>query len=121
MSGECSICGLDLKDKFYHELKCMHSFHYECLGKTFMIASPRCPYCRQTVDYLPLANGLKKVVPGIHCNHGHTTIFTLKKQELKECYSEPCKHILIRGKNKGNKCNKNCILGYEHCKSHKKD
>ena len=124
-SEECSICGVDIGDKFCYELKCSHKFHYDCLMKTFMISSNKinhnsCPYCRQNTDLLPLVNGLKKVIPGIHCNHS-TKEFILKKQELKENYSEPCKHILVRGKNKGNQCNKICLLGYENCKAHKKD
>jgi hypothetical protein len=31
------------------------------------------------------------------------------------------KKILIRGKNKGTTCDKNCFIGYEYCKAHKKD
>ena len=129
MSEDCSICGLDLGDKFCHELECSHKYHYECLMKTFVMTSNKsnksnksnsCPYCRKTVEFLPLVNGLKKVVPGIHCNHS-TKTFLLRKEELKNIYNKPCKHILMRGKNKGNTCNKNSFLGYEYCKAHRKE
>ena len=36
MDEDCSICGLELKEKFCYELKCGHKFHYECLMKSFM-------------------------------------------------------------------------------------
>ena len=120
---ECSICGLDLKEKFCHELKCNHSFHYECVMKSFM-NTPKsgsgnkgfynsCPYCRTKSDFLPVINGLKKVVVGIHA----PTISECSK--IKIC-NETCKYTLKRGKNKGNQCSKNCFLGYEYCKIHKK-
>ena len=61
------------------------------------------------LGYLPIANGLKKLIVGVHGNY-------------KELYDEngnhklknkSCQHILTRGKNKGNQCSKNC-------KTHKK-
>ena len=120
---DCSICGLDLKDKFCYQLKCSHEFHYECLMKTF-ISNPKtnkdnnnlCPYCRGKSDYLPIVNGLKKLIIGVHVN------------SINDCYdenglsknkNESCKYILKRGKNKGNECSKNCFLGYKYCKVHK--
>ena len=39
---------------------------------------------------------------------------------LSKNKNEPCKAILQRGKNKGNQCNKKCLLGYEYCGLHKK-
>ena len=123
MAEECSICGLDLTDKFIHELKCNHIFHYECLLKTFANipmkmndhnSLTRCPYCRSKCDYLPLVNGLKRVVPGAHCKSRDS----FPKNILKQNYNAPCKFILTRGKNKGNECGKNCFLGYEYCKTH---
>ena len=32
---DCGICGCNLNDKFSHTLKCNHTFHYECLMKSF--------------------------------------------------------------------------------------
>ena len=34
-TGDCGICGLSIDDKFSHTLICNHTFHYECLIKTF--------------------------------------------------------------------------------------
>ena len=34
--------------------------------------------------------------------------------------NNPCQYILKKGKNKGNQCGKNCYLGYDYCKVHKK-
>ena len=117
MTEDCSICGLSLDDKYSHQLKCNHTFHYECLVKTFL-AQPNknaqkansCPYCREKVVYLPVVNGLKKMTLGIHC-HNPNSIHVLE--------NTPCKFILTRGKNKGEPCNKNCALGYDYCKVHK--
>ena len=70
---ECSICGINLSDKFKTELNCNHIFHYECLMKTFMNQSNykhkkqnTCPLCRKNCGYLPIVNGLKKIIVGIH-------------------------------------------------------
>jgi hypothetical protein len=123
---ECGICGVDLKDKYSHKLNCNHKFHYECLMKSFQ-NTPKlkkqcnhCPYCRDKTDYLPLINGLKKVIPGVHCNTFGSSL-NESKLSLKIDYSVHCQHILTRGKNKGSTCNKYCFLGYNSCKVHKKD
>ena len=34
-SEDCGICGLSIDYKFSHTLKCNHTFHYECLMKSF--------------------------------------------------------------------------------------
>ena len=122
---DCGICGLELNDKFSYKLDCNHTFHYECLLKTFSNLSYtinnkyiiQCPYCRKDADYLPMVNGLKKVIPGVHCNIFGNEIDD-KKQELKEKYSQKCGYTLMRGKNKGNECGKNCVIGYGYCKLH---
>ena len=121
---DCGICGLPINDKFSHTLVCNHTFHYECLMKSFQ-NTPKykkdiynhCPYCRKNSDYLPLVNGLKKVVPNVHC-HNNTSSIKEKKEDLKNNYSNRCEFILTRGKNKGNTCGKNCSLGYNTCKTH---
>ena len=103
MSEECSICGLDLDDKYTHRLKCNHVFHYECLVKTFMSQPNKfgkntgntCPYCRVKVDYMPVVNGLKKMTVGVHCQ---------RIQDVHVLENTPCKFTLKRGKNKGNTC-----------------
>ncbi len=126
MTEECAICGDDLNDKYSYKLSCSHEFHYECIMKSFL-NTPKikkecnhCPYCRNKTNYLPLVNGLKKVIPGVHCNiFGSSTHIHI--QSLKTEYNIKCQHALTRGKNKGNLCAKNCLLGYEYCKLHKKD
>lgn len=122
---DCGICGLELSDKFSYTLNCGHKFHYECLMKSFNNISytinskknNQCPYCRKNSECLPLVNGLKKVIPGVHCNINSSSIDD-KKQELKEKYSQKCGYTLTRGKNKGEYCGKNCVLGYGYCKIH---
>lgn len=124
-SEDCGICGLSIKDKFSYTLVCNHTFHYECLMKSFnnipytinKKKSNQCPYCRKNSEYLPLVNGLKKIIPGIHCSIESDTISS-KNKELKEKYNLKCDYILTRGKNKGNACGKNCSLGYNTCKTH---
>lgn len=125
---ECGICGLELKDNFSHTLKCNHTFHYECLMKSFSGTSTsfkykkeynHCPYCRKNGDYLPLVNGVKKVIPNVHCMNTTKSIQD-KKIILKNEYSTKCVFILTRGKNKGSECGKNCVLGYTNCKAHLK-
>ena len=124
---ECSICGLELKDKYTYELNCNHKFHYECLMKTFAHTPKKsygknkvlnsCPYCRKDCDYLPVVNGLKKLIVGVHFE----TIqeFTDENGIIKN-KNIPCQYILKRGKNKGKQCGRGCFLGYEYCKIHKK-
>jgi len=122
---DCGICGLSIDEKFSHTLKCNHTFHYECLMKSFNNIpytinnkkSNQCPYCRKNSEYLPLVNGLKKIIPGIHCNIFGNEIDD-KKKLLKEEYSQKCGYILTRGKNKGGSCGKNCVLGFNTCKTH---
>lgn len=116
---DCSICGLQLNEKFQYKLPCNHIFHYECLLKTFITNSEKdrgCPYCRKKTDYLPLVYGLKKVVPGIHCSYHD---LKNKKEELKN-YQVRCKHILTRGARKHEECGKSCQLGFQYCINHLK-
>ena len=123
MDEDCSICGLELKEKFCYELKCGHKFHYECLMKSF-VNIPKlnkmknsCPYCRAPSDYLPVVNGLKKLTVGVHC----ATVQELSDENgILKLKNNPCQYILKKGKNKGNQCGKNCYLGYDYCKVHKK-
>ena len=121
---ECSICGLDINEKYCYKLYCNHTFHYECLLKTFLSSKKitykhnnHCPYCREKCEYLPVVNGLKKLEVGIHVKNKEDLS---DENGLPKNKNEPCKAILQRGKNKGNQCNKKCLLGYEYCGLHKK-
>jgi len=117
---ECSICGIDLKDKYQYKLPCNHTFHYECLLKTFVSLNKdtykynnNCPYCRDKCGYLPIVNGLTKIKVGIHVS---------KKEEITyNCNHISCQAILQRGKNKGNQCNSMAnYLNGEFCGKHSK-
>lgn len=123
VSETCSICGDTMQYKFTQKLKCGHEFHYDCLLKSYschkypyVIEQNRnCPYCRTKCDYLPLLNGLNKVIPGIHCP-------VSKKKEnmelLEEQFNVKCGHILTKGKRKGEECRKKSYLGYFLCETH---
>ena len=41
---ECSICGLELKDKYTYELNCNHKYHYKCIDNWFE-DNNSCPLC----------------------------------------------------------------------------
>ena len=61
---DCSICGLDINEKYKVKLSCGHIFHYECLLKTFLYLKKSniynhkyvnsCPYCRKKCGLLPI-------------------------------------------------------------------
>lgn len=109
----CSICGDTLKNDLTHKLKCGHEYHYKCLFQSFISMPPYnngCPYCRSPDNLLPLVNGIKKVIPGVH-----------DISNLNNFENHTCNHILTRGKNKGSKCSKKCKLGYDYCNSHNKN
>ena len=112
---ECGICGLEIKDKYSYKLICNHEFHYECLMKSFQ-NTPKmkkeynhCPYCRSEKNLLPLVNGIKIIDKNIHNLENINTYENIK-----------CNTILKTGKNKGNKCDKFCKLGYFTCQRHTK-
>lgn len=115
---ECSICGVNLNNQYSIQLKCKHTYHYECLLCSFIEIKKssikqnyvnRCPYCRTKCGLLPIVNGLKKISPQIH----------YKLTDEKPVHeNKKCQRILKSGKNKGSLCNKNCQLGYEYCKRH---
>ena len=106
----CSICGECQNTEYSHKLKCGHEYHYKCLLQSFINMPPydnSCPYCRSPGNLLPLINGIKKIIPGIH-----------DISEIVSFENHTCDHILTRGKNKGLKCSKNCCFGYNFCRSH---
>ena len=106
----CDICG-DLKSSgFIQKLDCNHEFHYECILKSFKSSKDyknTCPICRQQQYRLPIVNGLKKLDPKVH------------KIDQNIVYENlMCQTVLKTGKNKGNKCDKHCKLGYLTCQRH---
>ena len=108
MAEFCSICGDDIQLHYAHQLNCNHTFHYECLFKSFKFSNNNnCPYCRSSNNVLPLVNGIKIVDINIH-----------DTQQKHTYVNKKCDYILNKGKNKGNVCNKNCKLGYFKCGNH---
>ena len=106
----CAICGEEKEKQYLHKLQCGHEFHYNCLMLTFRnMKNNNCPYCRKSDNLLPLVNGLKNVYYGIH-----------DTENKKNYKNEKCKHILTRGKNKGQFCSNYCEIGMYYCKIHKK-
>lgn len=113
----CNICGDLLSNGYTIETICNHTFHYECLQKSLIHnyeKTNNCPLCRQNIELLPVVNGLKKLIRGIHYTSEEY------KNSLKYM-NKPCKHILKSGKNKGQTCNCNCKIGYEYCGKHYKN
>lgn len=109
----CDICGDALNSKYVHTLKCNHSYHYECIMKTFMYDKKRsnqCPLCRTKNGLLPLVNGLPKLTRGIH--------FYNLDNGLPHYECKPCIAILQSGKRKGLSCGSKCKLGFSICKRH---
>ena len=108
----CDICGDLLNDKCVIKLNCNHSFHYECVMKSFQCEKKKmnsCPLCRQTHGLLPVVNGLTKVTRGIHY---------IDYKNIPQLNNTPCCTILKSGKRKGESCNAKCMLGMDHCKRH---
>ena len=113
--AECGICGDMLQCQCCEKLDCGHMFHYECIFQTFKVMkrdgyANRCPYCRKKSGYLPLVNGLFKLVPKIHYD---------PKGNIPVYESTRCSYVLKKGKNKGQACGKKCQVGYDVCKAHK--
>ena len=107
----CDICGDAHKDKFMITLNCNHSFHYECVMKSFQCdkkaSGNNCPLCRQTHGLLPVVNGLPKLIRGIHYINAmpqHTQV--------------RCCELLKSGKRKGLPCGCKCMIGMNVCKRH---
>ena len=108
----CDICGDLLNDKCVIKLNCNHSFHYECVMKSFQCEKKKmnsCPLCRQTHGLLPVVNGLTKVTRGIHY---------IDYKNIPELNNTPCSTLLKSGKRKGEPCNAKCMLGMTVCKRH---
>ena len=108
----CDICGDLLNDKCVIKLNCNHSFHYECVMKSFQCEKKKmnsCPLCRKTHGLLPIVNGLTKVTRGIHY---------IDYKNIPQLNNTPCCTILKSGKRKGEPCNAKCMLGMTVCKRH---
>ena len=131
---DCAICGLTLSSGYVHKLTCGHSFHYECLLKSFKSktstylyykkSNNNCPYCRSPNNILPVINGLKKLEVGVHINvhdyYKNKGLGTIYNNKLKNLQNIPCKAVLKKGNRKGETCGKACKLGSYYCGVHKK-
>jgi hypothetical protein len=110
----CGICGDSLSIAYCETLKCNHTFHYECILKTYKMGKKgvfsyknRCPYCRAPTGYLSIVNGCKPI-PKIH----HATMVTPQVTQIR------CQHLLLTGKRKGQTCDKKSSIGATYCKVH---
>ena len=106
----CIICGEDINCKYSLSLNCdcKSKYHYECIFTTLKNDKfNKCPYCAKPFQMLPLVNGVKRIEPKVHIIDENNVFESVK-----------CQAILKSGKNKGNKCGKNCKLGYETCQRH---
>tara|TARA_Y100000817_G_C16798594_1_gene518575 strand:- start:720 stop:947 length:228 start_codon:yes stop_codon:yes gene_type:complete len=70
-----------------------------------------CPYCRSDKNLLPVVNGVKKIVLGIH---------DIDPNDVSTYKIQKCQKVLTRGKNKGKQCSRNCKLGFDFCGMHMK-
>jgi len=109
----CDICGDPHSLKYVQTLKCNHSYHYECIQKSFQCTRKKgnlCPLCRQHHGLLPIVNGLPKLMKGIH--------YVDLTNGFPEWTNTPCNCILKSGKRKGMECSAKCMLGFTSCKRH---
>ena len=105
---DCIICGEKLNKKYSIKMKCScnSEYHYECIFATLKNEKyNKCPYCQTPHLMLPLVNGIKRIDTKVHKIDGNFE-------------SVKCQTVLKSGKNKGNKCDKNCKLGYYTCMRH---
>lgn len=112
----CDICGDEMREKAVHKLLCGHSYHYECLMKSFQTerkASNQCPLCRRTVGLLPVVNALPRLIRGVH-----VPLYPTDQYLLPSLQCEPCSVTLKTGKRKGDCCGSKCMLGMSTCKRH---
>ena len=111
----CAICGDPEQDKYMVTLNCNHSFHYECIMKSFQYSYKKdrcnkCPLCRQVHGLLPIVNGLSRLIKGIH--------FSNLDNGIPKVNNTKCVEILQSGKRKGEECNCKCMIGFTTCKRH---
>ena len=113
----CMICGDLLCERYTETLTCNHTYHYDCIMKTYQMNKKgtskhhknRCPYCRTSCGYLPIVNGILKPIKCIHYDPRYAPPVYVPIR---------CSHILTRGKNKGQTCNCKCQIGFYTCKRH---
>lgn len=111
----CSICYRKKNNPI--ELKCKHSFCYDCLVESFRGVKCNfhckthrvCPYCRKQSSFLPLLEG-NKPIKGIHKEYGKKIV----KKGVKCCA------ILKSGKNKGLQCSCYALGNSQFCGRHNK-
>lgn len=123
---ECPVC-YECLDSSQITLNCSHTFHYECIKKTFMKNNNRlCPFCREKSGYLELRKG-EYPIRGIHkefslidkcikCND-YEKINEITKQFID---NTKCNAILKTGLKKGYQCGKRKKKGLNFCHLHNK-
>jgi hypothetical protein len=107
----CDICGDPSNEKYVVALHCKHSFHYECIMKSFQCVKKshnQCPLCRQNHGLLPIVNGLPRLYRGIHYIDSYPTDYKQTR----------CSTIMKSGKRKGSPCDAKCMVGLDICKRH---
>jgi hypothetical protein len=112
--NNCDICGESHMCKYMHTLPCKHAFHYECIMKSHVATRSKCntcPLCRTPSGFLPIVNGLSKVIRGIHYSHKAAHAPPMEN-------SQPCSTLLKSGKRKGQECGAKCMIGFGECKRH---
>ena len=124
MNKECPICYEEL-DATKITLMCNHTFHYDCIVKTFMKNNNNrtCPYCRLNVDFIELRNNYP--IQGIHKEFNIIEKYInlndfQKVKELTHKYLNPnkCKEIIKTGPKKGYQCKKNKKKNLNYCHLH---
>ena len=121
---ECPIC-YEVLDDSKITLKCNHTFHYECIKKTFMKNGNRlCPFCRVKSNYLELKKG-DYPQRGIHkefvliekCirDNDFKKISEITHQFLDHT---KCNAIIKTGLKQGYQCGKKKKKGFNFCHLH---
>ena len=91
MSDICSIC-LDNLNTETIILECNHQFHTQCIKK---ILSPKCPLCRNNIDYKKLFNINQKICGGESITHqGFGYSPYLENGPCRFCFGRPLQYYL---------------------------
>lgn len=104
----CYIC-YDVNNENSIQLKCNHTFHYDCILSSFLREPRLCPYCRQIHGYLTLKKNMTPI-QNIHKEFGITLYSPFYYEPIK------CKGIL----KSGHSCNFKPKFKSNYCGKHQK-